>query len=254
MKPIGHRCVLISLLCLGPQLARAADDAAPASDPASLIRPLLATRIGRAVCFEGRFEGLKVNLLDYSRTNAAPAPKLVIDGNEVTRPNPYVHADQELTAMTLLVHRDGRVHESWDEMHDFRLAFDLKGWPRTLWSAGECPLRRRDRPIAGSSMVIEANTDTLYCGIDCDGGGMSVERVPGTGEVLFRFATGSGGLRVSNGCGGGEPLHVGGPARVYDEAAPKEFHPVAFRLRPMPAKACRAFRKTSRKALGIDAD
>ena len=108
----------------------------------------------------------------------------------------------------------------------------MQGWPAALQAAGECPL--------GSRAVDKAERTTLHCGIDCDGGGMEVERVAGTGDVIFRFDAGAGGLRMSGGCSGG-PYHVGGEAKPYELRKVRE--PVSFRLTPMPAQACAALRK-----------
>jgi len=76
----------------------------------------------------------------------------------VMRPEPYVHVDQTLTAMTLLVERDEREHETWDEMHDFTMSISLQGWPQTLDASGECPFRLTDKQIEGSSDIVERNT------------------------------------------------------------------------------------------------
>jgi hypothetical protein len=93
--------------------ARASTDA--------LIKPVLALKVGDAVCFSGTFNGLKVNVWDYSKAKLVPVPGLFRFGEQVTRPEPYVHVGQELITMSLLLSRDERERESWDEMHDFRL-------------------------------------------------------------------------------------------------------------------------------------
>jgi hypothetical protein len=218
---------------------------APGAD--TLIKGVLAPKVDDAVCFAGGFEGLAVNVWDYDKAVPEPVPGVFRFGEQATRPRPHVYANQELTRMTLLLYRDDREHESWDEMHDFRMRISLLGWPDQLGAAGECPLRLSDKPIEGSRDLIARNTTTLYCGIDCDGGGMEVERVAGTGEVNFRFNPRGGGLRMSGGCSHGA-YHVGGDARPYDEELRKARTPVTFRLKPMPADACAEFRSaTDRK-------
>ena len=232
-------------------LPLSADDRAPAAVGADdLIKPLLAQKVDDAVCFAGTFEGLKVNVWDYGKSKQVPVPGYFRFGEQVMRPEPAVYADQELTDMTLLIFRDEREHPTWDEMHDFRVEIALKGWEKTLYAAGECPLRLGDKPIEGSRDPIEGNTTTLFCGIDCDGGGMGVERVAGTGDVLFRFDPMGGGLRMSGGCSGG-PYHVGGDAKPYDEELiAKRKQAVAFRLTPMEPAKCAAFRKATDEDAG----
>lgn len=208
--------------------------------PDTLIKPLLAQDVDAVTCFAGKFTDKTVNVWDYGRSKMVPVPGLFRSGEQVMRPEPHVDVGQHLTTMTLLLTRDDREHESWDEMHDFRLRISLKGWSKPLESAGECPFRAIAKRLEGSSETIEPNTDALFCGIDCDGGGMSVQRVAGTRDLIFRFTPLTGGLRMSSGCSGGH-YHVGGWARPYDDASRRTHVIAEFRLSPMPAKDCAAF-------------
>src|SRR5262249_47623276 len=76
---------------------------------------------------------LKVNVWDYTKTKTVPVPGLFRFGKQVTRPEPFVHVNQELTRTTLLLLHDDRelskegVTDFFDEMHDFRLRVSLKG-------------------------------------------------------------------------------------------------------------------------------
>lgn len=243
------RCILISALALAAALAASPVLAQQRNFKRSAvdlpIKPVLARKVGDAVCFSGTFEGLKINVWDYSKAKPMPVPGLFRFGEQVMRSEPYVYVDQRLTAMTLLLSRHGREHEHWDEMHDFRLNIALEGWPTRLQAAGECPLRLTDRPIEGSRDSSEVNTAKLFCGIECDGGLMEVERVARTGDVIFRFDPRSGGLRMSGGCSGRQPYHVGGDAKPYDEELQKARKPISFRLTPMTGEACAAHRKAT---------
>ena len=224
----------------------AASEAKRTVPPDALIKSVLAPKIGDAVCFAGTFEGQKVNVWDYAKAKPVPVPGVFQFGKQVMRPEPHVYVDQALTAMTLLVGRDEREHETWDEMHDFTMSISLQGWPGTLDASGECPFRLSDKAIEGSSDIVARNTTTLYCGIDRDGGGMEVERVAGTSDVVFRFNPRSGGLRMSGGCSPGS-YHVGGDAKPFDEeerVARKP--PLDFRLRRIPDAECDAFRKSKK--------
>jgi hypothetical protein len=236
--------LFVSMAVGAMEPAAAKESPAANMGPDGMVKDLLAQHVGGAVCFTGSFAGRAVNVWDYSKAKQVPVPGLFQFGKQVTRPEPAVSVNQEVMSLTLLLSRDGRKHESWDEMHDFRLKITLKDWGGALYSAGECPWSAADKPAEGT----KANTSTLYCGVDCDGGGMEVERVAGTGEVVFRFHASSGGLRMSaGGCGYGQ-LHLGGEAKPFDaEDRRAEQHPVAFRLTAMPKKACRAFRKATDK-------
>jgi hypothetical protein len=214
--------------------------AARAQTQDSLIKPLLAAKVGDAVCFTGTFDGPKVDISDYEKSKLVPVPGLFRFGEPVMRPQPQVHAGQQLKAMTLVLSHDGRQHQDWDEMHDFYLEIALDGWRDTLQAVGECPLRLTHRPIQGARDPDEVDTTTLACGIDCDGGLMVVERVAGTGDVVFRLDPRVTGLRMSEGCSGRSGLYVSDTGRERDGP---EHEPTSFRLRPMPAAQCTAYRQ-----------
>jgi hypothetical protein len=241
--------ILQLLFALAGGVAFAGDDHSPPSSKDGAIKGVLAQSIGDAVCFSGSFRRPKVNVWDYTKTKTVPVPGLFQFGKQVTRPEPFVHVNQKLTRMTLLLLHDERelskegVTDFFDEMHDFSLRISLTGWPKPLTAKGECALLLKDKPAPSSSQVWEATGPTLQCGIDCDGGFMSIERVAGTRDLIFRFDSASGGLRMSSGCSVGA-YHVGGEAKPYrkdDRKAQKP--PVAFRLTPMPQADCVVFRK-----------
>jgi hypothetical protein len=249
MKRLRYLCVLIlatglaSTLAMSSSLARKRTPASHTAD--ALMRPLLAKKVGGAVCFSGTFENSKVNIWDYAKAKPVPVPGLFRFGEQVMRPEPHVYVDQRLTAMTLLLHHDERTHEHWDEMHVFQLQISLQDWPSPLKAAGECQLRFTNRPIEGRRDITGVTTTRIFCGIDCDGGLMEVERVAGAGDLIFRFDPRGGGLRMSAGCSGGQPYHVGGDAKPYDEALQKVRKPMSFRLTPLTGEACEAFRKAT---------
>lgn len=205
----------------------------------SLIRPLLAPAPGGSVCFGGSFRGLAVNVWDYGRGSLVPVPGSTRFGKPVLRTEPFVHREQPLTGMMLQLEHSDLAYPAWDEMHLFRLEVRLEGWARPFRAAGECPLRFGERAPPRETWVAPVRTTSFYCGIDCDGGSFEVERVAGSGDLLFRFEADGGGLRMSSGCSGSEPFHLGGDAVPYDEASRQARRPVWFRLHPVPAEACR---------------
>jgi hypothetical protein len=69
-----------------------------------------------------------------------------------------------------------------------------------------------------------------------------LERVPGGGDVFFRF---DGGLRMSSSIYGDYGhLYPGVPLKPYDPPEHKE-PPMVFRLTRMTDEACAAFRKAT---------
>jgi hypothetical protein len=211
--------------------------------PSDRIKELLAKKVGEAVCFKGRFTGLRVNVWDYAKAKQVPVPGLFRFGEQVMRPEPAVYPDQEVTSLTVLLYRDGRRHECYDEMHDFKLLVTLNGWAQPLRAAGECPWSRPRESRKGETSGV-ANTTALFCGIDCDGGGMRIERIAGSREVNFRFEALSGGLRMSNGCSSNH-LHLGGEARPFEPAERQaRDNPAIFKLKPMSKEECSTFRVT----------
>jgi hypothetical protein len=155
------------------------------------------------------------------------------------RPEPAVYAGQEVASLTLLIAYRSSESESWDETHDFRLKATLRGWRSALYSIGECLYRRTDRP---GEEHTDANTTKLSCFAFCDGSGIEVERVPGGGDVFFRFDR---GLRMSSRLYKEYGhLHLGVPLKPYDTPERKE-PLVAFQLTRMTVEACAAFRKST---------
>jgi hypothetical protein len=218
--------------------SRAAAEEPPFAGSSVMIRDLLAEKPGQAVCFNGKFKGLKVNVWDDAKIKRVPEPGVFQSGKQVMRSEPAVSAGQEVSSLTLLIAHGSHESESWDETHDFRLKATLRGRRGALYSIGECPYRRTDR--SGEERT-KANTTKLSCFVFYDGGGMEVERVPGGGDVFFRFGH---GLRMSRRMYEEGDLHLGVPLKPYGPPEHEE-PPVAFRLTRMMDKACAAFRKAT---------
>jgi hypothetical protein len=237
-KVSRHRFSLSTVFAIASLLAGVG---AAAANP---IKELLGAKVGETVCFAGTFKDRKINLWDYAKARQVPVPGLFQFGKPVTRAEPAVYVDRELLSLTILIARGDRKHESYDEIHDFRLKATLRGWPGALYSAGECPWRASDRPMAGTSDGDKANAAVLYCGVSCDGGGLEVERVGTSHDVLFRFHVSGGGLRMSGGCSLGQ-LRLGGRAEPFaSDAGDTRGEPAPLRLTQMSNADCAAFRKS----------
>jgi hypothetical protein len=92
MKASWHHGIILFALALaviGPPGPSQAQKQAGAN-----IKPLLASR--SAARFASREHSRKVNVWDYSKSKSVPVPGLFQFGEQVMRPQPYVHVGQQL--------------------------------------------------------------------------------------------------------------------------------------------------------------
>lgn len=91
--------------------------------------------------------------------------------------------------------------------YDFTLAAKVRDRRETLYASGDC-----------------ASAEAIGCGVDCDGGGVEVEPLPGgDGSVLVRLER----IRMTLGCSDGPDVELQGGA---DDRS--------FRLDPAPRGLC----------------
>jgi hypothetical protein len=242
---LRHFVLFIPLAALwaGPSAAADEKTAAPA-EKGDAIKDVLAPNVNGAVCFSGQFTGHKVHVHDYLKVKYVPEPAVVENGKQVMRPVPAVYLNQDVRALTLLLNRAEYESRTADELHNFGLKVSMRGWRGPLYASGDCFWRASDKPLQAPGAVAPASSSTLSCAVHCDGGSIEVQRIAGSREIIFRFQ--EGGLRMSGSWDSEGDYHVGAPAKPGDDVEPdaKE-SPVQFRLAPMPAKQCEAFRKAA---------
>lgn len=69
--------------------------------------------------------------------------------------------------------------------YDFTLAATFRNRPETVYASGQC-----------------SSTESIFCGVECDGGGVELEPHPAEhGALLVRLDRGSGFIRMTPGCG-----------------------------------------------------
>jgi hypothetical protein len=105
------------------------------------------------------------------------------------------HPKQQVTAMTLSIRYtplaedeatliakdDGGVEKQYFR-YDFLLAAKTRDSKETLFASGDC-----------------SSAEGIGCGVDCDGGGIAIEPIPGgNGSILLRLER----IRMSFGCSG----------------------------------------------------
>ncbi len=80
-------------------------------------------------------------------------------------------------------------------IYNFNFAAKLKGKAQVATTAGECGFSHM--PPEEQKRI---SSKPIWCGIDCDGGGISVETRKGGAELLVRLER----IRVSSECGGAD--------------------------------------------------
>ena len=241
MDRISGRCTATCGLALGASLlvlvSVPAEEAPPAAGRDRLIADVLPPhRVGAAMCLEGSFTGKAVDVEDWNKTTGEPVPGSFQFGKQVMRPVPERRPDQSVSLVQLHLVQEKPVTDGEDRHYGFRLLVQLEGWGEPLLAAGDCTYRSRAREM-DYSWKLDATTTTLYCGIDCDGGGMQVARAGDSRELEFEF--GETGLRMSGGCSRGN-FRVGGVRRDRSTGRPEpgQAPQPTFRLHRVAGKSC----------------
>jgi len=130
------------------------------------------------------------------------------------------HPDQTVTEMEFRIAyfkwEPDETYPDGQRNYYFQLLAKRRGEPHRLTAFGECTL------LEGSSAI--------GCGVDCDGGGVSVKRLDG-GSVLVDLGE-DGRIRMTEGCSDEEEDGI-------DLASGKDDR--SFRLDPLPASQCPAY-------------
>lgn len=167
-------------------------------------------KVGQAACYEGTFSGQTIDMEDWSHTRTELVPNVEIGGGPATRPVPAVLLKEDISRVTLLLtYRNRQDDGSFDFGFTVRVA--AKGLKKELFARSGCAWSSKD--------------EQLDCWIECDGGGMPVERVAGTESVNVRFSD----LAMQAGCDGGGAYRVGTDRKVD----------VKFRLEKAPLHICK---------------
>lgn len=191
----------------------------------ALIRSLLPQAEGQSVCLAGSFTGQVMDIEDWSRAKMEPTKNLSPDGKPYMRPVPPVMKDRAVRSFTLQLVYDSR-QADYDWVHNFRLLAEVEG-VGAMFASGECPWYARDKIYGPDKQQIAGSTTSLFCYIDCDGGGFDLERVVGAPALAMSFDPRIG-LKMKGGCGGG------GIYRIRPATAD-----LAFRLQKAGPDTCR---------------
>jgi hypothetical protein len=207
---------VLAALILG--LSTAGAGPAPAEMSPGDINALIPQQPNGKACFAGRFDGQPL----ASEHAINPNTSGVVNHRYVTH---------KVKAVTLQVlyedtppHPDSKDFPGYARRYNFRLAVRLADRKALVYAAGECPWRDKDF-VAPDGSRIPRTTTALHCGIDCDGGGMTLERLPEAKALLLRLDKDER-LRMSAPCEGGELVFNGRDTGQ------------AFRLAPAKAAAC----------------
>lgn len=222
-----RKCAQRILLSAGLMLAPAAVVPAQDVDPASRVKPLLPGP-GKFACFTGTYTGRTMDVADWSKEATEPREYEAPDGTRGIAKDFPREKNVPVHAFTLRLDYDSR-KASYDWIFNFTLVAHTEK-TGLIYARGECPWHEQTYVDKDIDYRIEANTTRLFCGIDCDGGGMSLTRIPGSKALTMGFD--AMGLLMKKGCGGG------GHFRVHANASGGD-----FRLEPAPTSACKGLGK-----------
>jgi hypothetical protein len=193
------------------------------------IKPLLPAPDTFA-CFEGTFTDERVDIDDWSKRKHVYTGRKNADGSDQYTIEFERTRDVAVAKLALRLDYDHRKAD-YDWIYNFTLVGNITGLG-TVHARGECPWYETSS-VETSIGALSADSFRLGCGIDCDGGSMSVWRVPGTGALKLVF--GEYGLRMKLGCGGG------GRGAHFNVRTSARGH--TFKLNPAPQSACQGFEK-----------
>jgi hypothetical protein len=118
----------------------------------------------------------------------------------------------------LLATEGGGVEKQYFD-YDFTLAAKVRDQSKTLYASGDC-----------------TSLEGIGCGVDCDGGGVLIEPVPGQNDtILVRLDRDYSYIRMSLGCSEGEDVEL--KAGEDDKV---------FKLTKAPASLCSAMETDAR--------
>ena len=173
----GAWCVLAlaSSIFLAAALARA-------DQAATSINTLLPQQPGKTACFAGRFGDLPLDSVEY-------LPPATGNGAYSAR---YKRHRVKGLVLQLEYERtpplpDSKNYAGYDRRYDFLLSARLAERKGLLYAAGECRWLGHDFQSADGALKIGHTDTALYCGIDCDGGGMTLERIKDKDALRLRI-------------------------------------------------------------------
>jgi hypothetical protein len=167
---------------------------ADADDTTISVKTLLPTAPGRAACFAGTFDHLPLDSVDWLPPASGDGPRRAVYS---------AHRVQEFTleltyARTPAV-PDNKDYPGYDRRYDFLLSAKLAD-RGPLYAAGACGWLGHDFVSADGKLKMEHTTRQLYCGIECDGGGMTLERIESKDSLILRIEA-NHHLRMTPPCG-----------------------------------------------------
>lgn len=197
---------IVTLLALFSSPALAAEDTA--------IKPIIPhEHVGEESCFQGTFAGKALDMTEW------PSYAEQAEGKGTVTKLPRQAVSHVALHLTFTNGREAR-NETWDM--DFTINVTSPSLKQELFAHSGCIWSGWDT----KTETERSPPFKLGCSIDCDGGGFTAERMPGTRSLAVRFWD----LAMQSGCEGGgryrlstiEPLETG-----------------TFRVDPAPLDACK---------------
>jgi hypothetical protein len=193
------------------------------ADRSALLAPLIPSAPGKKACFRGTFKSVPIETERYGT-------------GKPNEPVPYIYTTHRIDELTLQVEFERtparpttKEDPGYDRRYLFVLSARFAGRRRPQFAAGDCPWHDRNVDFETQRGTVNLrNTSALHCGIECDGGGMSIVRAKEAKAVTFTVDP-RRHLRLTAPCGGGEKsLTLSG-----------RDNGIALELVPTEAVACR---------------
>ncbi len=172
------------------------DPAAGAEDAHASINGIIPQQPGKTACFAGSFDNIRLDSVEWIPPTSGQGPSTAVYHEH--RPNAFVLQLEYERARPLA---DAKDYPGYDRRYEFLLLARLRDRRGPLYAAGECRWLNHDFVSADGKLRIDHNTTQLYCGIECDGGGMALERINDKDALVLRIAA-NHELRMTPPCGG----------------------------------------------------
>ena len=233
MFRLVHAAILAAMLgSLGPARSEPSPGSktkTPARADAAIKDIIPHKKPGQEICFAGDFADQAIDMQDVSKTVSEIVPGVEAGGKPAIRAVPAALPKQDVSRIALHLTYHNRIREgSFDVMFTVMarsnsLNKELLARSGCIWSGWSAEQEKETLPQT-----------KLGCWIECDGGGMTAERIAGTRSLNVRFDA----LSMQAGCEGG------GAYRIGTSDMSKKTN---FRLERVPLRVCKGLKAWGKK-------
>jgi hypothetical protein len=225
---------------------------AAAKDP-TLVRELMPPKQkGASRCFEARVSSAPIDVEDWSNWRHVPIGGMTRDGQPQTVAVAAVKPRKLARILVKIVYEADAPDDGY-RRYSLWTAMSITGWKK-LYSGASCSYQTERLAFqngdfvknAAGEYVSEPVTPQISCGVDCDGGGISLFYAEGEKPTL-KFLFHDGGMRMSGNCSVAN-YTVGGEHEP-DGQVKKSENASGYLLSEVPAKLCRGLERRAIDAM-----